>query len=232
MSATTIEASLPVAFARDGMIQLGPFCEPVFADTLHGFLARDMPLDWWFASVLPGTDGTNRSDIRAFPHNNPEIAAAAVVATDAFLHGGFSHYFYRTFPHLEGCQCLVCQAIAWLVSPAMVDMVARLTGRDISRGNAFFASCYTGGTFLSPHTDGDNGQVGLVWQLTRDWRPEYGGALHLLSHQSERVTDVIVPRFNTAILFDLPAQVGTPHFVSHVVPGVPGRRLAISGWYA
>jgi hypothetical protein len=38
-------------------------------------------------------------------------------------------------------------------------------------------------------------------------------------------------RFNTAILFDLPAQVGTPHFVSHVVPGVPGRRLAISGWY-
>jgi hypothetical protein len=217
-------------FDEHGSVELPNFCDPDFALALHDFLAAGMPTDWWFASILPSSGG-DRVDIRAFAENNPAIAAESIVASETFLNGDFSHYFYRTFPHLEGCACLVCAAIAWLNSAPMLETIRSLTGRPITYGSAFFASCYTPGAFLSPHTDGDNGIVGLVWQLTRDWRPQYGGALHLLTPDSGRITQVVTPTFNSVLLFDLPAQIGTPHFVSHVAPGVPVRRLAISGWY-
>lgn len=71
-----------------------------------------------------------------------------------------------------------------------------------------------------------------MWSRSRDWQPQNGGLLHLLDPDRRTVRRVVVPEFNSAVLLATPVEAGTPHFVSYVPPGTPGRRLSISGRFA
>ena len=81
------------------------------------------------------------------------------------------------------------------------------------------------------HSDGDNGQVGFVYNISKNWRPEWGGMLHFLKQgDSNYVEKVVSPRYNALILFDLSTTAGADHFVSHVNTS-QAKRLSFTGWF-
>lgn len=69
----------------------------------------------------------------------------------------------------------------------------------------------------------------FVLHLTPEWKPEYGGLLHI--KQEDGTYTTLCPKFNSLVLMDLNRPEGKPHFVSEVTSLAPYGRAAISGWY-
>lgn len=126
-------------------------------------------------------------------------------------------------PELAGC-------IARFDSPATKAWMARLSGRDCAAPAEVSASWYLPGDHSLPHNDvavldGEAGrQVAFVWHLTKDWRPEWGGALYWCAKGR-----YLPPAFNTLYLFNVGPQ--SNHFVTHVSPYARGKRMAVNGWW-
>jgi SM-20-related protein len=75
--------------------------------------------------------------------------------------------------------------------------------------------------------------MGFVYNISRGWRPEWGGMLHFLKHgEPNEVEKVISPRYNSLILFDLSTTAGVDHFVSHVNAPPHAKRLSFTGWFS
>jgi hypothetical protein len=90
------------------------------------------------------------------------------------------------------------------------------------------ATRYRQGDLLTVHSDRDSGSRRLsawVFNLTREWRAEWGGLL--LFHDNGRIVDGINPLFNSLSLFRVPMD----HSVTQVTGFAPRDRLAVSGWY-
>ena len=68
-------------------------------------------------------------------------------------------------------------------------------------------------------------------QLTKDWKPHYGGLLHFTDDEGQQIDDVVIPKFNKLTLFYLPDGKGKMHYVSHVHQGIPHKRLSFTGWF-
>jgi hypothetical protein len=199
-----------------------------FADEVHRFLDSGMNPDWWYRGVqsaekIPDT-WANRGENIARIVDEEQIAAR----------GDFAYSFRRTVPnHHPTCDCPVCHTLALFASPAFLRQVEVETAIiDLTRIGHCFASFYAPGDFLSTHTDKDNGKIAFVWNLTKaDWKPQWGGLLHLLNDDWKTVERTITPSFNSLVLFDVRGE-GRPHFVSQVIAGVKEKRLAISGWFS
>jgi len=74
--------------------------------------------------------------------------------------------------------------------------------------------------------------LGFVYNLSKDWKPQYGGNLHFQDKMNENLIEKInVPKFNTLTMFDLATSMGHMHYVSEVVPNVKAKRLAMAGWW-
>ncbi len=217
-------------YARAGSLVVRDFIEPEAAEEVAGFV-EGMPQDWWYASTFPGHDEV-RTDIRGLPDNRERIEEHYAIAQRRRSEGRFAYAFFRTLRHRTGCGCPLCAVIERLQGPETLARIAALTGSPITESGGLFASEYRPTSFLDPHTDRDNGRVAMVWSLSRGWQPQNGGLLHLLDPDQRTVRRVVVPEFNSAVLFAIPVEAGTPHFVSYVPPGTPGRRLSISGWFA
>ena len=104
--------------------------------------------------------------------------------------------------------------------------------KHLTKKRELFCSKYSSGQFLGPHHDLNKGKVGFVLNLTKDWKPEYGGLLHFLTDDYKHVTKVVLPEFNKLTLFEVPDKVGIPHYVSHVGPGVKLNRISYTGWFS
>lgn len=90
------------------------------------------------------------------------------------------------------------------------------------------ATRYRPGDLLTIHSDRDSNtrrQSAWVFNLTREWRPEWGGLL--LFHDQGRMLEGIHPLFNSLSMFRVPMD----HSVSQVVSFAPRDRMAISGWF-
>jgi len=91
------------------------------------------------------------------------------------------------------------------------------------------ATRYRHGDLLTIHSDRDSGTrrtAAWVFNLTREWRPEWGGLL-LFHDKDGRVVEGVNPLFNSLSLFRVPMD----HSVSQVTNFAPRDRMAISGWY-
>jgi len=144
--------------------------------------------------------------------------AQEVNATD-----GFSYMYRRTqdyHPYLN-----------WFASPKFINVVEGLTGfSNLEYLPSYsFVSCYEEGHYNGPHTDGDNGRVAMVYHLSKDWKPYYGGVFMRMDWGNEVVNKAVNPPFNTLTMFNVVG--GAPHFVSEVVKGVKNKRIAFTAWY-
>ena len=78
--------------------------------------------------------------------------------------------------------------------------------------------------------DINNGKLAFVFNLTKNWKPQYGGILHFLNTNRTDILHSFVPSFNNLLIFEVPKE-GIPHYVSHIAPLVKYNRYALTGWY-
>lgn len=84
------------------------------------------------------------------------------------------------------------------------------------------------GDFLNCHSDdvdNKNRVAAFVINLTKDWRADWGGALHILDNESQ-IKQSFLPSFNEVNIFKVPVE----HYVGIVAPFAKGSRLSITGW--
>lgn len=123
---------------------------------------------------------------------------------------------------------LLARFIRWMADDAFLSVMRRITG--VQEVNRLFAQAtmYAPGSFLlahDDHVDVEDRRIAYVINLTRRWRPDWGGMLHF-SDRDGSVTDSFFPHFNSLSLFAVPQT----HFVSYVPPFAEGQRNAITGW--
>ena len=148
----------------------------------------------------------------------------------AFGKNEFSYVFYRTMNNVRPqFPEFILRKI--MGSHQFIDFLNSITGLDLKVLNTLFMSKYKSGNFLSPHSDKGNGKLAFVINLSKNWKPQYGGNLHFLNDDRTEIIDTFVPEFNNLVLFYVPEPDGIPHYVSHVVQNVQQSRFAISGWF-
>lgn len=116
----------------------------------------------------------------------------------------------------------------FLSTGSMRDMLRTVTGKtDIAFADAQ-ATAYSPGDFLTRHDDsvaGKNRRAAYTFNLTPQWRPEWGGLL--LFHEGEEIVSAgFVPTYNTLTVFSVPAM----HSVTEVTRAAPSKRYSITGW--
>lgn len=217
------------------LFEIRDFLEPEFAEEAHAFLNEGMPRHWWYAVSLPPWIGpAEELKSRSIPDSDEaqeRIAARRGEAEEAMVRGEFAYFYFRTFDHEPGCNCVACRVIEHLRSQETCAAVAQATGEPLQSPGEFYCSRLVSGCFLGRHSDKGNGRISAILNLTRDWNPEYGGLLNLMADGGPEVSNVVFPRFNSLVGFTLPAGIGRQHFVSHVAPNVYGNRLAVNGFY-
>ena len=220
------------SFKEKGYVVIDNYLKDEVAENLNNFFSNEMPSDWWSIATFPSKDIDGVSYFRNTPEEYNNIQKARQFSTDSFGRNEFSYSFHRTLDnHFEDCDCTECEIRKYLDGKESHDLVSKVTDLKITGSNEVFAACYVPGDFLSPHQDSPNGIIGFVLQLTKDWKPEYGGSLHFLNDDGDIVENVAIPKFNSLTLFLLPEDKGKLHYVSHVNPGTPEIRLSLTGWY-
>ncbi len=118
-----------------------------------------------------------------------------------------------------------------LNSEKFINMINSITNKNITQLSTLFMSKYKSNNFLNPHSDKGNGKIAFVLNLSKFWKPQYGGILNFLDESKNNIIKSFVPGFNNLILFEVPEDSNKPHFVSHVSPNIKHSRFAITGWY-
>ena len=143
--------------------------------------------------------------------------------------GYFSYRFKRSVNHVEGCRCFECIFREKALEGFVKDFIQESLGYKKAVLGENFISCYEEGDFLSMHADKQKGGCAFILNLTKGWRPEYGGLLHVKGEDGYYTA--VVPEFNSLVVMEL-GEGGLDHFVSEVTKYAPHARIAISGWYA
>lgn len=223
---------LKETFKNKGYVVINNYLKEDIAEELHNYFSYDMPSEWWSIATFPAKNHKGVEYLQNTEENEDNIIEARNHAIESFGKNLFSYAFHRTLDnHYDDCECTECQIRDFLNNKESHDFVSNVTDLKITGANEVFAACYVPGDFLSPHQDSPNGIIGFVLQLTKDWKPQYGGLLHFLNDDGDVVENIEVPEFNSLTLFLLPEDKGKLHYVSHVNPGVPEIRLSLTGWY-
>lgn len=123
---------------------------------------------------------------------------------------------------------LLARFIRYMADDAFLSVMRDITGiQEVNRVYAQ-ATMYAPGSFLLAHDDHvevEERRLAYVINLTRQWRPDWGGLL-TFSQRDGSVIDSFFPHFNSVSLFAVPQT----HFVSYVPPFAEGERNAITGW--
>ena len=140
---------------------------------------------------------------------------------------GFSHH---NIYDPEDFSKVMNETFAIFNHPNTKQYMEELSGRSCTREKEIYASPsrYFPGDFSLPHTDRwEDRTIAFVWHLSKDWRPEWGGALYWCSELQERA--YLPASFNTLSLFSVTTY--SSHFVTAVSPHAKGKRLSFNGWY-
>lgn len=225
-------AELAAKFAVHQSLEIDNYLDPHFANELYEWLAVKMPENWWFASYKQNAAKGYKSvnNIQRFPKCKHKIEYELKKCYSIFNKGSFTYMFDRTMPHKSTCRCFECEFRSFLVSEQHLSFVGSIINQKLTTSKEMFASRFTSGQFLSPHHDLNKGKVGFVLNLTPEWKAEWGGLLHILEKDYTTLKKVIVPSFNKITLFTIPEGGGLPHFVSHVAPDIPHKRISYTGW--
>lgn len=87
---------------------------------------------------------------------------------------------------------------------------------------------FSAGHFLNTHNDDvkdKNRVAALVINLTKEWRSDWGGALHLLD-DDKQIKQSFLPSLNEINIFKVPLD----HYVGYVSPFATGTRYSITCW--
>jgi len=220
-------------FEQNKVVVIKDFLKPEVAERLHTWFTEEMPKGWWRISSYPKLDNTDGFDLIPFDDEfSDDIERMYTHSINRFKDNEFAYNFHRTVnDHEDTCDCYECGFREALVTEEVLSFLNKATGQRLYTTDEVFGAVYLPGDYLSPHQDSPNGTLGFVYQLTKNWKAQFGGNLHFMDGPDGNVERVEVPSFNTVTLFDLPKGVGKWHFVSTVSPGVEELRLTYAGWF-
>lgn len=122
----------------------------------------------------------------------------------------------------------VSEVLDFLNGPDVLAFARAVTGDDRIDFADAQATRYRPGHVLTGHDDaaeGKNRLYAYVLNLTREWRPDWGGLL-AFEGADGHVEEGFVPAFNALNIFAVPMR----HAVTQVASFAPRDRLSITGW--
>lgn len=143
---------------------------------------------------------------------------------------GFHYHHHNIHQDMEEFSERMEQIHGMFNHPDSKRFMSEFSGRDCegSLDIPGGASYYKPGDHSLPHTDyNDKRTVAFVWHLTKDWTPEWGGALFFCPAHAHQ--PFVHASFNTLHLFSVSPN--STHFVTVVSPYAESKRLAFNGWY-
>ena len=219
-------------FARDGYIVLDNFFNEDELDLAWKEVVINSRNSWSLATLpYKKEDGSlvwKPYYSPLFSENTDDMRKCMEVATEtAKTSTGMCYVFVRTTSQNNSkplCDLLLSK----------INLLGEITGELLNNFHEVFVSCYEQGCFLSPHTDEFSKadpipKIAFVLNLTKEWRWEWGGLLHLLDKspwEKGIVVKVVKPSYNSLAIFKLPRW----HFVSEVAASAGTKRLAFTGW--
>jgi SM-20-related protein len=209
-------------------VQIPDFLQPEAAEALANELAERVP--WQFAER---SGGVSRVSARG---DYPDDAAYRRALERSYDEADSGYRFaYDSYMLVKAAKegwdraLAVNRLLPFFNSPEFLAFVRHLTGESsITRINGQ-CTRYRRGHFLMPHDDQDTQEgrrYAYVINLSRDWRPEWGGQLQFLG-TDDAVTQTFLPRWNSLSLFRVPQR----HQVTLVAPWAARARHAITGWW-
>ncbi|MCV2370647.1 2OG-Fe(II) oxygenase [Roseateles oligotrophus] len=214
------------SFQRDGRVLIRDFFDPAVVQALSAAVDQ---IDW--ALTYRDTKGDrvlSGEQLRALTPEQREMLVEGVntVARNEFQFSFFTESMVAAAK--RGDTDLLARFMRWMADEQFMATIRQITGiTEINRVYAQ-ATMYTRGNFLvahDDHVDAEDRRLAYVINLTRKWRPDWGGLLHFTKADGS-VTDSYFPHFNSLSLFKVPQS----HFVSYVPPFANAERTAITGW--
>lgn len=203
------------------------FLQLEFAELLYSHVIHEK--NWTLAT---GIDAT-KYEKASIPSNEKINISQIKNVNNAFSNDHFSYIFYRSMnnnpKNMSYIEFLVRKTFS---SQEFIERLNKITNLNLTQLTTLFLSKYKAGSFLSPHSDKGNGRLAFVLNLTKNWKPQYGGILHFMNDARTEITDSFVPQFNQFVIFYVPEQKGISHFVSSVVQNVKYSRYSITGWFS
>lgn len=209
-------------------VQIPQFLQPAAADTLTEELALRVP--WQLAER---SEGVSRTSPRgAYPDDDAfaqllDLSYARARDSYQFV---YDCYMLAKAGHAGWDPELLVHGVLRFFNTAQYIGFARLLSGD-SAITRVSAQCtrFRAGQFLMPHEDEEvteGRRYAYVLNLSRGWRPDWGGQLQFLDEQGA-VLETFVPRWNSLSLFRVPQR----HQVTLVSPWAEWPRYAITGWW-
>lgn len=210
------------SWQKDKIVTIVDLLEVTQADALHSYLLN-LHDDQWSHSIHPYINDCYTFDNTV--ENQHPIEKGIISARAAHDRGEFSYHFRR----FEGYMYDGIKIKEFLLSSQFVNLLMQITGVTAKSLVSVFASQYSGGNWLSTHSDGSRGFMAFVYNLTKDWNDQNGGHFHMLNDDWCSIKRRVTPKFNSFTFFDV-SNGGKPHFVEMVKDGVTDKRIAFSGW--
>ncbi len=216
------------ALAQRTRIQIPDFLQPAAAETLARELAERVP--WQLAERSSGEARTtprgaypgDADYARLLQHGYARAANAYQFAYDSYM-------LVKAAKEGWDPDLLVHGVLRFLNAPQFIAFARLLSGDAAISRTVLQCTRYRPGQYLMPHDDQDDTEgrrYAFVINLSRDWRPDWGGQLQFLDNDGD-VLETFLPRWNSLSLFRVPQR----HQVTFVVPWAAHPRHAITGWW-
>jgi Rps23 Pro-64 3,4-dihydroxylase Tpa1-like proline 4-hydroxylase len=205
-------------------IKISHFLNDIFVENIFTYINSEK--NW---SLATGID-KYKYEKKNIPQNDKINSIQIKNVNTAFGKDQFCYIFYRSMnnTNMSYFEFILRKELS---SNKFINLLNEITNLNLSKLTTLFLSKYKSGNFLSPHSDKGNGRLAFVINLTKYWKPQYGGILHFMDVTRTQITESFSPEFNSFIIFSVPENTGIPHFVSHVVSNVKYSRYCITGWF-
>lgn len=218
--------TLSQTLRSQGRVLIRDFFVPAVADAL----ARAVQgIDWQLSFRDTAGDRTlDGEQLRALtPPQKMQLSEGIhAIASTGFQFSFFSDSLVASVQ--QGQTDLLSRFMLWMAGEDFLGPMRELSGDPQLKAVYAQATMYTRGNFLTTHddhVDREDRRLAYVINLTRQWRPDWGGLLHFTAEDGT-VLDTFYPHFNSLSLFVVPQR----HFVSYVPPFANGERQAVTGW--
>jgi len=217
-------------FGRHGRAQISPILDELSAKRLHDCLCHEVP--WTLAYREEGKSQV--LDFQPYRRLSKEEKAQRLQQLQLEARGqyGFAYDSYMmvdAYKEQRDPELLLNTVLEFLNSPDFLAFARVLTQIPQIRRVTAQATRYLPGHFLKQHNDLDedhNRLVAYVFNLTHDWKADWGGLLHFLDDR-DNIIDTFIPHYNSLSLLRVPQT----HLVSLVTPWAEAQRLSITGWF-
>tara|TARA_R110000737_G_scaffold165786_1_gene193117 strand:- start:1156 stop:1887 length:732 start_codon:yes stop_codon:yes gene_type:complete len=222
-------AKLKQNFLNDGFVKLENALSNDSASLIHANITKQEQWNLVFRNNaihqdlnsldVEGWHGEDKNNLTELVHKQAEQAFQYFYETipiyDIYYDKLMPEHFFNDIVKFLNSEEVLNFFRAILAAPEITFLDAQITR-------------FKAGHFLNRHNDDVNGKnrvAAFVINLSKDWRVDWGGALHILN-KDLTIEKSFVPSFNEINIFKVPVE----HLVGYVSPFANGHRLSITGW--